>query len=112
MHYYTRFKNHEHSYQVWDQAQLCVLIISNVKNEMPVMVSSNPKLAPACDHVPARLAYKSLIWWQRLRLPVSSTLAACCDVLDAKCCITGAETSYYMLIQHFLSAVHPNDMSE
>lgn len=110
MHYYTRYKNHEHSYQVCDQAQLCILIISDVKNEMPVMVSSNLKLAPACDHVPARLAYKSLIWWQRLRLPVTSTLTACCDVI--KCCITRAEKSYYMLIQRFLFAVHLNDMSE
>lgn len=108
MHYYTRFKNHEHSYQVCDRAQLCILIMSDVKNEIPVMVSSNLKLAPACDDVLPRLAYKSLIWWHWLRLPVSSTLTACCDVLT--CYIT--ETSYYMLIQRCLSAVHPNDMSE
>lgn len=45
MHYYTRFKNHEHSYQVCEQAQMCILSISDLKNKMYVIVSQDLKLA-------------------------------------------------------------------
>lgn len=54
MHYYTRFKNHEHSYQVCEQAQMCILSICDVNTKMCVMVSQDGKLARACDHVPAQ----------------------------------------------------------
>lgn len=59
MHYYTRFKNHEHSYQVCDQVQICSLHISDVNNnKMCGMVSQDLKLAQACDHVPAQFAQR------------------------------------------------------
>lgn len=55
MHYYTRFKNHEHSYQVCEQAQICSLSISDVNNNRMCAVDSQDlKLARACDYVPAR----------------------------------------------------------
>lgn len=59
MHYYTRFKNHEHSYQVCEQGQICSLSISDVNNNrMCAMVSQDLKLARACDHVPAQFGQK------------------------------------------------------
>lgn len=64
MHYYTRFKNHEHSYQVCEQALLCTLIMSDVSNGTSVIMLLNLKLAPACNQVPAQLPYKHVISWQ------------------------------------------------